>query len=77
MGPGRTRMGHRVKMRIQENVEHSSDKGTGCHFCLNQFSMMKSRALTGCLKLTEASSAKLLKGDPFSFHNFMVVVTHV
>lgn len=47
------------------------------NFCLNQVAMMKSRALKGCLKRTEASSAELLKGDPFSFQNLMVVVTHV
>ena len=38
---------------------------------------MKSRALTMCLKHMEANNAELLKGDPFSFQNFMVAVTHV
>ena len=37
------------------------------NFFLNQFVIMKSQALTRCLKHTEASSAELLKGDPFSF----------
>lgn len=41
--------------------------------CLNLFTNMKSRALAGCLKHTEACNAELQEGDPFEYRNFMVV----
>jgi len=45
--------------------------------CLNLYAQMKSRALIGCLKHTQACSVVLQEGDPFEFKNFVVSVTRV
>lgn len=45
--------------------------------CLNLHAQMKSRVLAGCLKRTEACSAKLQEGDPFEYRNFVASVTRV
>jgi len=44
---------------------------------LNLFTNMKSQALAGCLKCTEACSAELQEGDHFEYMNFMAAVTQV
>lgn len=44
---------------------------------LNLYAKVKSQALAGCLKRTEACSAELQEGDPFEYRNFVASVTQV